>query len=134
MVSRTSRRISMYRRTNLGTLALALLLPVGFLSQQHQLRAADDKLDKKVIDIVKQTGELYKNAKSMHAEGVVETKSEGGDTPAVKLTSVVDVEKPTHFSLKTKIGGDANTGPDVVADGKKMIVYRKGVKKYVEQE
>src|SRR3954451_644796 len=102
MVPCTSRRFSMNRRSNLGRLALALLLPVGFLSQQHQLRAADDKLDKKVIDIVKQAGALYKDAKTMHAEGVVVTKGEGGDTPEVKMTSVYDVEKPMHFSLKTK--------------------------------
>src|SRR5436190_8542923 len=100
----------MNRRPNLATLALALLLPVGFLSQQHQLRAADDKLDKKVVEIVKQTGAIYKDAKTMHTEGVVVTKFEGGDTPEVKLTSVYDVEKPMHFSLKTKIDGDAQKG------------------------
>jgi hypothetical protein len=124
----------MDRHSTLGRLALALLLPVGFLSQQSQLRAADDKLDKKVVEIVKQTGALYKDAKTMHAEGVVVTKSEGGDTPEVKLTSVYDVEKPMHFSLKTKINGDATKGPDVIADGKKMFVYRKAQKKYIEQD
>ena len=30
---------------------------------------ADDQIDKKVVEIVKQTGELYKNAKSFHVEG-----------------------------------------------------------------
>jgi len=122
----------MYRRSNLGTLALAFLLSVGFLSQQHQLRAADDKLDKKVIEIVKQAGELYKNAKTMHAEGTVVTKAEGGDAREAKVTAVYDVEKPMHFSLRTKINGDATKGPDMVTDGKKMFIYRKAQKQYVE--
>ena len=34
---------------------------------------ADDQLDKKVVEIVKQTGALYKNAKTMHAEGTIAT-------------------------------------------------------------
>ena len=29
---------------------------------------ADDQIDKKVLEIVKQTGELYKNTKSFHVE------------------------------------------------------------------
>ena len=35
---------------------------------------ADDKIEKKVVEIVKQTGEFYKNAKSFHAEGTFESK------------------------------------------------------------
>lgn len=124
----------MNRRLSLVGLALALLLPLGVSSQQRQLRAADDKIDKKVVEIVNQTGALYKDAKTMHAEGTLVTKSEGGDAPGVKLTSVYDVEKPLKFSLKTKIDGDAQKGPDVIADGKKMYVYRKAQKKYMEQD
>ena len=35
---------------------------------------ADDQIDKKVVEIVKQTGELYKNAKSFHVDGKFVTK------------------------------------------------------------
>jgi hypothetical protein len=124
----------MNHRLSLVGLALALLLPLGMVSQQRPLRAADDKIDKKVVEIVNQTGALYKDAKTMHAEGTVVTKSEGGDAQGAKLTVVYDAEKPLKFSLKTNVDGDAQKGPDVIADGKKMFLYRKALKKYTEQD
>ncbi len=95
---------------------------------------AQDKLEKKVVDIVKQTGELYKNAKSMHADGTFASKiSNDEGEKEINVTAVIDVEKPSHFSLKTKLDGDAKKGPDIISDGKNIIIYRKALNQYTEQ-
>src|SRR5262249_46345325 len=94
-----------------------------------------EKLDKKVVDIVKEAGKLYKDAKHLHADAVIVSKIEGGDEKReIKVTAVFDVEKPNHLSMKTKFDGDAAKGADVIADGKHLIIYRKGIKEYVERD
>jgi hypothetical protein len=121
-------------RVTLGALAFAMLVPLTLLGRDKP-QPADDKLDKKVLEIVKQTGELYKKAQALHAEAAINTKITGdGDPKDVKVTAVYEVLKPLNLSLKTKIDGDAEKGPDVVVDGKKLFVHAKGVKEYVEMD
>jgi hypothetical protein len=44
------------------------------------------------------------------------------------------MEKPNHFSLRTKLDGDPKSGPDVVCDGKKLYLQAKKLKQYVEDD
>jgi hypothetical protein len=121
----------MIRRMSFGALALAIVLPMHVAAA----RAADDNLDKKVVEIVKKTGDLYKNAKTIHADGTLATTVDGdGDKKSMKATAVYDVAKPAQLAIRTKIEGDANKGPDVIAEGKKLVVYRKGMQQYTETD
>jgi hypothetical protein len=97
--------------------------------------ADDDKLDKKTVEIVKRAGELYKAAKAVHADGTVVSKIDNdGQKREIKVTLVFDSERPNRMSLKTQLDGDAKKGPDVVSDGKKLTVYRKTLKQYVQED
>jgi hypothetical protein len=110
-------------------IGLALLVPAT-TGRLH----ADDAIDKKVVDIVKQTGELYKNAKSFHAEAdIVTTGGSGSDKRDIKVKAVYDIERPNHLSLKTQVNGDPAKGPDVIADGKKLTIFGKSRKQYTEE-
>jgi hypothetical protein len=96
---------------------------------------ADDKIDKKVVEIVKRTGDLFKNAKAFHAEGTVVSKIDNnGEKREINVTLVYDGERPNRVSLKTQLDGDAKKGPDVVSDGKNLTIYRKALKQYVQDE
>src|SRR5262245_28849711 len=113
----------------LSTLALAAL----------PLCAADDKkpdpIDKKVTDLVKQVGDLHKNSKTLHVEGSVSTDAEiGGEKRQIKSEVVYDLERPKNFSLKTRVDGKADDGPDVISDGKKLYIHNKGTKEYTEAD
>ena len=99
-----------------------------------QLRA-DDQIDKKVVEIVKKTGELYKNTKSFHTEGTFVTKVENsGEKRDIKVNAIYDIERPNRLSLKTQLEGDSAKGPDIVADGKTLTVHAKGRKQYTQED
>ena len=96
---------------------------------------ADDKIDEKVVAIVKKTGAFYKSAKSFHAEGdIVTTIDQEGKKREIKVKAVFDIERPNHLSVKTEVDGDATKGPDIIADGKKLIVHAKSRKQYIEED
>ena len=121
----------MIRRMSLSAMALAIVLPLSTLS----VRAADDNLDKKVLEIVKKTGDLYKDAKTLHVDSEVVSKIEqGGESKELKVSAVYDVAKPSQFAVRTKVDGDASKGPDVITTGKKTYVYRKSMKQYTEED
>jgi hypothetical protein len=115
----------------LGALALTLVaLPAGAGTGPER-----KDLDKKVLDLVKRATDLYKNAKLLHVEADMVTHvEEGGRKREIKSTAVYDLEKPNLFSLKTRLDGDANAGPDVVCDGKKLFVHAKRLKQYTETD
>ena len=50
------------------------------------------------------------------------------------MTAVYDIERPDHLSLKTQVGGDSAKGPDIIADGKKLTVFRKSPKQYTQED
>jgi len=96
---------------------------------------ADDQIDKKVVEIVKKTGELYKNAKSFHADGTFVSKVENGDAKReINVKGVYDVERPNRLSLRTQLEGKSDSGPDIIADGKKLSVHAKGRKEYIQED
>jgi hypothetical protein len=121
-------------RVTLGALAITVLLPLSLLGKDKP-QPAEDKLDKKVLEIVKQTGDFYKNAKALHAEAAIDSKiTRDGDEREIKVAAVYEVARPLSLSLKTKINGDATKGPDVVADGKKLFIHGKSVNQYIETD
>jgi hypothetical protein len=109
------------------TLALVTLPSAG----------ADDAkksdLDPKVLEIVKQVAALHRGAKSMHVEGSVVTDLDDDQGKRqLKSEVVYDLQRPNHFSLRTRLGGDEAAGVDVVCDGKKLFVQAKRLKQYTE--
>jgi hypothetical protein len=125
----------MNRRMMLGTAAVVLLFPFSLLGNEKEKPKSADDLDKKVLEIVKKTGDLYKNAKSFHTDGSIVTKVEADGKPQeVKVSAVYDVAKPSQFAVRTKVDGDDAKGPDLVADGKKVFVHRKALKQYTESD
>jgi hypothetical protein len=113
----------------LSTLTLAVL---SFSATAENRR---DDFDKQSIEILKKTGDLHKNAKSLHVDAVVTTEIENnGEKQKVKADATIDLERPTKFALKTRLDGKADNGPDIVSDGKKMVVHSKKQKQYTEVE
>ena len=111
----------------LAGIALAVAAP--------PILADDDKLDKKTVEIVKRAGELYKNAKTLHAEGkLVSTFDNNGEKRQMNVAVVYDVERPNRLSLRTTVDGDSTKGPDVIVDGKELTVHRKARKQYLEED
>jgi hypothetical protein len=120
----------------LGTLTSALFVGIASLAPaiMGQVRA-DDQIDKKVVEIVKQTGELYKNAKTFHVEGTFVSKMEGGnDKKDMTVKAVYDIQRPNLLSLKTEIDGNSEKGPDVIADGKTLTIHGKERKQYRQED
>ena len=116
----------------LATVKSALLVGLALLgTAMTGPLQADDQIDKKVVEIVKQTGELYKNAKSFHVEGTFVSKVESGDQKRdINVKAVYDIERPNRLCLKTEFNGDSTKGPDIIGDGKTFVVHRKGLKQY----
>lgn len=111
-------------------IGLALLVP-AMTSRVH----ADDAIDKRVVDIVKQTGDLYKSAKSFHTTAdIVSTIGSGNEAREIKVKAVYDIERPNHLSLKTQVDGDTAKGPDIIADGKKLTILGKSRKQYTQED
>lgn len=129
-----SRRLSLLSRANLLNLTPVVSLALLCAAMAVPLRA-EDKLDQKVVELCKQVGDLYKHAKTWHAEGTFVTKFEkDGQKREINVSAVYEIERPNRLSLKTQLDGDAKNGPDVVCDGKKLTVYRKGLKQYVQED
>src|SRR5215470_8307386 len=95
----------MKRHVTLSALAIACLLPLSLLGSEKTLPRRVDDLDKKVIEIVKKTGDLYKEAKTLQVEGTFVSKADGADKET-KVTAVYDVAKPNRLALTTKADGD----------------------------
>jgi hypothetical protein len=113
-------------RITLAALLLALFVRASM---------ADDKMDAKALEVVKRTAELYKNAKAMRAEGTfVNRPASKGEKPEIRIVAVYDVTRPNLLCLKTRVNGDPKKGPDVICDGKRLTVYRKALKKYIQEE
>src|SRR5262245_35391529 len=70
--------------------------------------ADDSKLDKKVLEIVKQVSDLHKNAKSLHVEAALNWSGEQGkfDTEVT-----YDLEQPNQLAMRSRNKHDKNAGP-----------------------
>jgi hypothetical protein len=111
----------------------ALTLSVALLSARADDAKKDDELSPKVLEILKQVGDLHKNAKTMHADASVVTNLEGENgKKEIKSEASYDFERPKSFALKTRLDGSADAGPDLVSDGKKVYIHAKKQKQYTE--
>jgi hypothetical protein len=121
---------------SLASATSALFLGIAVLAAGMTGRLqADDQIDKKVVEIVKKTGDLYKNAKSFHVEGTFATKIENGDQKRdINVKAIYDIQRPNYLCLKTEFDGDSKMGPDIIADGKKVFIHAKKRKQYVEED
>ncbi len=135
-----SHRLSLLSHVNLLKLTPVVFLILLCAAMATPLRAQDkldkgDKLDKKAVELCKKVGDFYKNAKTLHMEGTFVTKADNnGEKRERNVTAVYEIERPNRLSLKTQIDGDAKKGPDIISDGKKLTVYRKALKQYVEED
>jgi len=112
-------------RYYVGLLALALLVSTSAVR-------ADD-LDKKAVDIVKQVGALYKDAKAVHADvSIMTTIGEGKDKKEMKVDGTYDLAKPNLLAVRTKQEG--GKGFEITSDGKTLSKCAKGPKQYAQTE
>jgi hypothetical protein len=102
------------------------------------VRAEDkknDKLDKKAVEICKKAGDLYKNAKTFHADGSIDAKIDGnGQQIEIHATLVCDFERPNRLAIKVLVKGDPQEGLDLISDGKKLMTYRRKIQQYVQED
>jgi hypothetical protein len=95
----------------------------------------DDKLDKKAVEICKKAGDLYKGAKTFHADGSIDAKIDaGGQKIDINATLVFDFERPNQLAVKVLVKGDPQEGLDFISDGKKLTTYRRKIQQYVQDD
>jgi hypothetical protein len=95
----------------------------------------DAKLDKKVLEIVKQVGDLHKNAKSLHVEAkVVATADRNGEKRELKATVTYDIEQPNRIAMHAHNEIEKDAGVDFVSDGKNLIMNAVRFKQYTEEK
>jgi hypothetical protein len=123
--------IAMTHRVGLLLLALGVAV--------HSAQGRDDKkeqnaLDPKVVDIVKQVGALYKDAKSIHVHiGLTVTNDGDNKKTEIKSTGSYDIEKPNRLALRTK-GDNGKAGIEYVTDGKQVNILRRRPNQYTTDE
>jgi hypothetical protein len=117
----------------LRLLAFALLASV--LPAVNTQASGKDDLDKKTVEIVKQAGDLIKNAKSFHAEAVIQTDLEaGGKKQHMSVSGAYDIVRPKQFSFRTHHPDSKGAGVDIVSDGKTLFVSAPRLKQYTQEE
>jgi hypothetical protein len=113
---------------------LAALTAVCTAGAQESKSKKGPKRDPKVLELVKQTADLCKNAKTLHVEAVVETKVQNGeDKQEILAQCTYDLERPNRFGLHVRLGKDKDAGGvDCISDGKKLLVHALRLKQYTE--
>lgn len=100
--------------------------------------SADDKdhpeLDKKTAELMKKIGPLYKEAKSLKTDAVIETTvtPEEGDKQIIKCKAAIEFQRPNMFALRSKVEKDDKAGLDVVSDGKALFIHGRRLKQFTE--
>jgi hypothetical protein len=116
-------------------LAMLAALGVAAVGSGLSSRADDEPLNKKVVDIVKQVGALYKDAKSLHTDYTIETDLVRGETKQnTSLKATCDLEKPNKIALHSHSKDDKAKGLDVVCDGKHLFIHMGQRNQYTEEE
>jgi len=118
----------------LRTLALAAALApaVAFADDEKPKDKPPPGIDEKTFEIVKKSGALYKDAKSLSVDARVVTTV--GDEAKVKCKVTVDLERPNKFALRSRDEKDPDTGPELVCDGKSLFFYARKAKQYTENK
>jgi hypothetical protein len=121
-------------RLRLSAVALFFIIAISSIGTRPALAGDDTKLDKKVVDLVMKAGDVIKNAKSLHAEGIVESVVQGDDKQQTKVKLSYDVEKPNRIALHSQRQDDKSAGVDLVSNGKTMFTNARRLKQYTEKE
>jgi hypothetical protein len=120
-------------RRFLGIAPVILALAATWAWTEDTRPADSTGLDKKVVEIVKQVGKLYKNARSLHADATLANTVEAGkEKRQNEISMTFDVERPNRFALRSRFKSDPNAGLEVVCDGKKLYAHGRRLKQYTE--
>jgi hypothetical protein len=95
-----------------------------------------DEIDAKTKDTVSKVGDLYKDAKSLHANLSfhVTVEMDGEKKCELRAEGTVDFQRPLSFALHTNVINDSSMGLDVVCDGKTLITHSRRQKQYTERQ
>jgi hypothetical protein len=116
-----------------GFLLPALLLAVSMAGADDVKSKQGRKRDPKVLAILKQTADFYKNAKSLHVEVEVETITQNGeDKQEFQAKCTYDLGRPDRFALRARHVKDKDAGLDCISDGKTMLIHALRFKQYTE--
>jgi hypothetical protein len=124
--------IAMTHRVGLLLLALGVAV--------HAAQGRDDKkeqnaLDPKVVDIVKQVGAIYKDAKSIHVDiGLTVIQDGENKKTEIKTTGSYHIERPNRLALRTKGGDNGKAGFEYVTDGKQVYIFQRPLNQYMTDE
>jgi hypothetical protein len=132
-----------HRLSLLGRASVLKLIPVVSVSLVCAALAGpvraedkkDGKLDKKAVEICKKAGDLYKGAKTFHADGSLDAKIDGGGQQIeINATLAFDFERPNQVAIKVRVKSDPEEGLDLISDGKKLTTYRRKIQQYVQDD
>src|SRR5262245_27383922 len=121
--------------------AAALVVTAALVPALAAARAGEAKrgpqegMDKKALDVLKEAGALYKDAKSMHADAEIATMATDGEKKReAKVTATVDFARPNKFALRGRGKDDKDAGVEVVTDGKTIFAFLRRLNEYTEGE
>jgi hypothetical protein len=116
--ARNNQEIVCVSMAQTGSAELATTAPAAEARPQVQANA---ELDPKVTAIVKQVADLYKGVQSLHAEAALSsTVTEGNSKRQIDLSVIYELEKPNHFSLRSRSEKIAAAGLDGAAARQEM--------------
>ncbi len=132
-------RLSLLSRTRVWKWIPVVSLSLACAALAGPARAQDkkkeNKLDKKAVEICKQSGDLYKSAKSFHADGSIDAKIEGnGQQFDINATLAFDFERPNQLAIKVLVKADPEEGLEFISDGKKLTTFRRKIQQYVQED
>jgi hypothetical protein len=120
-------------RAILGFPLPVFLLMVSIAGADDTKSKKGPKRDPKVLALLKQTADLYKNAKSLHVEVEVDTSTQNGeDKQEFQAKCTYDLERPDRFALRARQVRDKDAGVDCISDGKTLLVHAMRFKQYTE--
>jgi hypothetical protein len=122
-------------RYHIGVFLVTLSVSVLAVREGVARGKSADDLDKKAIEIVKQAGALYKDAKAVHADFIIETTiGEGKEKRTMKVEGSYDLQRPNMVSVRSKDGGEKSPGLEFTSDGKTLSVAAKRLKQFAQNK
>jgi hypothetical protein len=122
-----------FTRALLGTLFMGMMT-MTFARAGVFSRADSIKLDNKATEILKQAGDLFKNARSFHVNSkLTYTLTTGqGQKRVIHSEGTCALEHPNHFAYRVRRTNDGGGGVSVVCDGKRVFTSGMQMKQFTE--